>query len=67
MTTKVSEFKGHPTIEFHESADCSDKYPVTMGVRKLRTILANLEAAKAFLKENSEKGVKQTDAVSLLI
>lgn len=55
MTTKISEYKGNPILEFHESDDCTDRWPVRLGLRKCQAILTDIEAIKAFVANAEPK------------
>lgn len=50
MTTKESEYKGHPMLDMY--LDGKDK-PISMGITKLKTVLANLEDVKAFIAKHT--------------
>jgi len=64
MTTKISEYKGSPILEIHDSADCTDKWPVRMGVKKLRSVMANLDAVNNFITYAESKQAPQTETPS---
>jgi hypothetical protein len=54
MAVRVSVYKGHPILEIHESADCTDKFPVSLGLKKVSAILNNLNVAKQFVAQNTK-------------
>lgn len=45
-------FNGHPVIKLYRDAE--DKFPFTMGVRKVELVLKHLEAIKAFAAKHAE-------------
>ena len=49
---KEGEFKGHPTLSFLRSED--DKWGITLGVKKIQTVLDNLEVCKEFVAKHTE-------------
>lgn len=51
MAVKIGSFKGNATI----SLNAESKYPFTFGVEKAKAVLANLDAIRAFVAQNTVK------------
>lgn len=63
MATKISVYKGHPVLEIHESADCTDKFPVSLGVRKVQAIISNIDVARQFVAQNTKTEAPKVPAL----
>lgn len=53
-SSKVTEYRGNPILEMHNSDDCSDERPVRLGLRKVNAVLEHFDDAKKFVKEASK-------------
>ncbi len=56
MPVEYDEFKGHKLIVLKRTPE--DRYPLKFGLSKARLIVANMEAIKAFVEENSTEQPK---------
>jgi len=54
MPAKRGEYKGSETISLHQSADCSDGYPFSFGVKKAELILLHLQDIINFVREKGD-------------
>ena len=47
---EIQDFKGHPVLVFEPNS----RYPQSIGLKKLRLILENLEAVEAFVESEGQ-------------
>ena len=45
-----TEFNGHPVLEFKQDED--DRFPFSLGTRKLKLIVEHIEEVKKFVEKN---------------
>lgn len=56
MEIKVGEYKGHTLLVF----DNGDRYPVSLGISKLCTVVDNIDAVLNFLEEHGGERGQET-------
>jgi hypothetical protein len=59
MTAVETEYKGHPTLEMTDESGRK----VTLGLTKLRAVIANMVAVQAFLNKHKEAAKADTTKV----
>jgi hypothetical protein len=52
MTSRVSEYKGHPVIEIESEEENGFQIRLSFGISKAKLILEHLEDIKRFVEDN---------------
>lgn len=59
VITEATTEEGHPFLMFPTAG--KPKHPVCMGVRKIKAVLTNLEAARAFVAKHDKPAAPKAD------